>query len=177
MIKQDIKLNTRELFYYANELFYNNYNDEAIFYYNKFLIQNDKFIENAIQAKINLSKIYKKQNKLELAKQSLFESFLFDLPRSEALCELGHIYYENGDYKSAIYFYKLAIKKPNINSLAFIDIYCYNYIPNLQIALCYYYLKDYKNAVKFNKKAIKLNKNSKIALQNQIFYENALKNK
>ena len=173
LIKSGKELNTRELFYYANELYYNNYFDEAIYYYEKFLLKDDKFIQNAIQAKINKAKIYKHQNNILLAKQELFETFVYELPKSEVLCELGHIYLEEKDYIQAIYYYTLAIQKVSLNSFAFIDVSCYGFIPNLQLAICYYYLKDYKTALKYNKKALKYNKNSQIARLNQKFYETA----
>jgi len=174
MIKSGKILQAREQFYYSNELYYNGYYEDAIYNYNKFLKCKNKFVENAIQALINLSKIYKIQKNIEMCKKSLFETFLYDTPRSEVLCELGHIYFEEQNFQTAIYYYKLAIQKPNTNSFAFVSLEMYDFIPYLQIALCYYYLKNYKMAVKFNKKALKINKKSQIAIGNQRFYEFAL---
>ncbi|MBQ8748937.1 MAG: glycosyltransferase [Clostridia bacterium] len=170
MLANGKTLNARQQFYYSNELYYNGYFDDAIENYNKFLKNENAFVENKIQAKINLSKIYQSKNNLTQSKQSLFDTLLFDLPRSEAMCELGHIYLNEKDYKKAIYYYKLAIQKPNIDTFAFVSLDCYNYIPNLQIGLCYYYLLDYEQASKYNKQALKANKKSEIAKNNQKIY-------
>ncbi|MGN1227881.1 MAG: glycosyltransferase [Christensenellales bacterium] len=174
MKERGVKFSAREQFYFANELYYNNYLYEAIENYKIFLSYESAFIENKIQALINLCKIYARINDNESAKRCIFESFMFDLPRSEALYELANIYFNEKEYIKAIYYYKLAIQKPNLNTFAFIDINCYDYLPNLQIALCYYYLQDFKSACKYNKRALRANKKSEIAKSNQKFYEMAL---
>ena len=165
----------RQQFYYSNELFYNNYLDDAISAYQTFLKMPDAFIENKLQAKINLSKIYNAQNKPALALQTLFDTFTLDLPRSETLCEIGHTYLSQKQYEKAIYYYKLAIQPPNPNTFAFIDLNCYAYIPHLQIALCFYFLNDLKSASKHNKLALKANPQSQIAKSNQKIYTRLLK--
>ena len=45
MINHKTKLNTRDLFYFARELWYNQYYYLAIKYFNKFLIQNDAWVK------------------------------------------------------------------------------------------------------------------------------------
>ena len=108
--------------------------------------------------------------------QSLFETFLLALPRSETLCEIGHTFLNQKQYENAIYYYKLAIQTPNQNTFAFVDLNCYAYIPHLQIALCYYFLGNFKTALKHNKLALKANPQSQIAKTNQKIYTRLLKN-
>lgn len=170
------QFSARQQFYYANELFYNNYNAQAISAYKTFLKMPNAFIENKLQAKINIAKIYNAQNKPALALQSLFDTFLLNLPRSETLCEIGHTYLSQKQYEKAIYYYNLAIQTPNQNTFAFVDLNCYAYIPHLQIALCYYFLGNFKTALKHNKLALKANPQSQIAKTNQKIYARLLKN-
>lgn len=174
MKNKGIQFNAREQFYFANELFYNGNYKEALANYKLFLKRKDAFVENILQAYLNMCKIYRILKNTQKAKIMIFNCFMYDLPRSEALCELGHIYYDEKDYEKAIYYYKLAIKEPNTNTLAFVSLDCYDYIPNLCLALCYYNLQDYKNAIKYNRRAIKANKQSPIAKSNHKYYLSAV---
>jgi tetratricopeptide (TPR) repeat protein len=94
------------------------------------------------------------------------------LPRSEALCLLGDIYSANRDYKKAIYWYKLALQKPNFKSGAFVEQDKYTFIPCINLSVCYYYLGDKKRAIMYNNKALKYKPYDKTALYNKIFYDN-----
>lgn len=157
-------------FYYACELYYNALYDDAITEFNKFLKMNGGYIENKIQAVLNMCRIFVLKQNYALALSTAFSSFAYSLPRAEILCEIGYIYLCNKMYKEAIYWYKLAIQKYNLKSGAFVETDYYNFIPYVQIGLCYYYLKDYKKAYKYNAKALKIKPNNSIAINNNNEY-------
>lgn len=171
MEQEGKEFNARENFYYANELFYNNMYDDAIPRYLKVIYSADAFIENRIQACVNLAVIYKEKNMLGYAKELLFKTFEFDLPRPEPVCRIAEIYYTQKDYKRAIFWYKVALMSDcDAKTGAFINKEFVSYLPNLMLAVCYYNLKDKKTALKFNKEALKSRPNDKLALKNQTFY-------
>lgn len=159
----------RNQFYFACEYYYNQMYSEAIQEFDKFLLTNG-FFENKIQACINMCRIYIYQKDYLSALKYCFRSFEYDTPRSEILCEIGYIYYLQKNYTSAIYWYKLAIQKPDTNSGAFLELDKYGYEPCIQLGLCYYYLSDFQNAYKYNKKALKYKPNNSTAIYNEQFY-------
>lgn len=110
MINHKTKLNTRDLFYFARELWYNQYYYLAIKYFNKFLIQNDAWVENKIEACLDVSFCYLATNQKQKALKSLFQSFEYDVPHSEILCQIGHYFLAENLITSAIYWYQLALK-------------------------------------------------------------------
>ncbi len=164
----------RQMFYYARELYDNQKYKKSLFYFKKFLKQSDGFIENKIEACKNLSYIYRILNDKFNAKKILFESFCFDTPRSEILCEIGEIYFEEQDYIKAIYYYNLATKNEIKNTLGFVKKDCYNYIPYLQMCVCYYYLNDIEKAIYYNEKARQI-KDNKITKFNSEFLNSKVK--
>ena len=59
MLKNGQKLTPRQQFYYARELFFNNKIDDAIHELSKFISERKGWIENNIEACLNLSRCYK----------------------------------------------------------------------------------------------------------------------
>lgn len=161
----------RQLFYYANELYYHKQDAEAIKKYLTFL-KGDGFFENKIQACLNLSTIYLRQNNSDKALSTLFRSFIYDLPRGEVACAIGRIYYDKKQYKKAIYWYEKALYTPNVTTGGFYQLDYYGFVPNLEIALCYYQLGDIKQAIAYNNQALASKPTNKIALSNHNFYMN-----
>ena len=171
LVRNKVKLSSRQMFYYARELMYNNQLNKAIIWFKRFLKSPGGFNENYIEACLNLSHCYIGINAPEKAKQVLFNSFNYDLPRSEVLCELGNIYYNNKEYNNAIYYYLLATANtPNETSGGFVNPDCYNFLPYVQISFCYYYLNNLETAKTYFNKAKNLKPNSPLITQNNQFF-------
>jgi glycosyltransferase involved in cell wall biosynthesis len=150
-------LSARQKFYYSRELYYNNRIDEAIESFNEYLDKYDGWVENKIEATINLSRCYTIKNNITKSLQSLFSSFAFDHPRAEALCEIGYKFMQNKNYLLAIRWFEEALKcEPNISSGAFVRTDCYKFIPYLELCVCYYHLNDLKKAKHYNNLAYKI---------------------
>jgi glycosyltransferase involved in cell wall biosynthesis len=172
LLDNKIPLDARQLYYYARELMYNSKYEKAISYFNIFLNNKDAWIENKINACLDLSNCYKEMGKDELSLSSLFRSFEYDTPRAEICTNIGIFFMQKMRYKEAIYWFEIAIKiKPNYNSGAFIQIDYYNYIPYLNLCVCYDKLKKYKKAKKYNDLAGKIKPNSKAYINNKKYFE------
>lgn len=173
MIKEGIKLDTREKYYYARELYYNNKYKKAISVFNKFLDCEDGFVENKINACLDLYNCYKAIGKDKASLISLLKSFEYDTPRAEIACNIGNYFFNRQLYNIAIFWYKLAsTKKPNIQNGGFCLIDYYGYIPYLQLCICYYKLGEYDISKEYNEKAGKIKPNDKTYLNNKAFFDN-----
>lgn len=165
----------RNSFYYARELYYNNKIDLAILELNGFLLREDSFLENRINACYVLADCMRKKGFSPLS--ALFKSFEYDLPRAEICCEIGKYFYETDQRKLAIYWYKEALTKQADNkSGAFILRDCYDFIPLLQLCVLYYADGDINEAIKYNEKASSIKPNDKAVLFNKEFFKK-IKNK
>lgn len=167
-LKRKQKLSPRQQFYYARELYYNNKIDKAILNFKKFLKDEDGFYENKIDACNILSKCYINKNEIQKAKEILFHSFSYDLPRAEILCNIGYLYQNEYDYVKSIYYFNLALNsKYTKENFAFNKPQYYNYIPALELCVCYYNLKDYNKSYFYNSLAKVTNPNDEIVLKNE----------
>lgn len=168
--KNKIKFTERQQFYYSRELFYNNKIHKAIINFKKFLKIPNGYIENKIEACRNLSRCYQINGETQKAKNVLFSSFNFDTPRAETLCELGYLYKDEKDYINAIYYFNLAsLTEINYQSGAFIQKDYYNYIPYLELCVCYFHLKEYKKAYYYNNLAKNVKPYEQTPLKNEEF--------
>jgi tetratricopeptide (TPR) repeat protein len=150
-IADGAKLNPRDMFYFARELYYHNRNQEAIDVFTAFLDSRKGWIENNIEACKLRAKCFNNLKDRKNALKSLFESFLFDNPRAEICCDIGLNFFEEKEYKQAIFWYETALKQePNAFSGGFVLPECYGYIPALQLCVCYSRLGENKKAFEYN---------------------------
>ncbi|WP_032121454.1 tetratricopeptide repeat-containing glycosyltransferase family 2 protein [Clostridium amazonitimonense] len=147
-------LSPRGIYYYARELYYNGNYDEAIKYFEEFLNTGKGWIEDNINACYILSTCYNNKNDQKKMLEILLKSFEYDTPRAEICCQLGAYYFNNKDYKRAIFWYKLVLdlEKP-IDGWGFISHDYWGYIPCIQLCVCYDKLGNTEEAIKYNNKA------------------------
>ena len=136
-IARGICLNEREKFYYGRELFYNKMYRESIAVLEDFLCGNG-WVENKIEACLNLYRAYVDIGDKRRALNALFRSFLFAPPRSEACCILGAYFSEQNNVSCAIYWYQSALKCENdVKSGAFVNTDFCGFIPYIQLCVLY----------------------------------------
>ncbi len=176
LISNGKELSIRGLNYYARELYYNGEYERAIEYFNKFLDTEKGWIEDNISACFNLSKCYRYKNDNKSMLKSLLRSFEYDTPRAEVCCEIGHYYFENKNYKKAIFWYKLVseLEEPK-DSWGFISHDYWGYIPNIQLCVCYDRLGNRASAIEYNNKAAEYKSNDYSVNYNKKYFENTNK--
>ena len=168
MINEGIEFDARQQFYYGRELYYNNQNIEAITALEEFLIREDAWAENQIDACKLLGTLYLKQFNHKKALDSLFSSFHYAPPRSNICCDIGKIFFDSKDYSNAIFWYELASNQnQNLISNAFIEPDTYNYIPFMQLCVIYYRLGDFVKANMYNEMAGKYKPNDASYIYNK----------
>lgn len=160
---------TRDIFYFANELFYNKLFDEAIVQYNKFITSDDGWIEDKRLATLNLSQSYISLSDTNNALTSLFNYFIYDVPSADICCYIANIFFDNKKYSKAIYWYKIALEctfDENIN----VDCkYYYTIIPAIQLCVCYCLLEDYLSAYYYNELAAIYSLESEKVTNNKLY--------
>ena len=134
----------------------------------EFLDRKDAWVENKIEACLNLSQCFTMLNDKNNALESLFKSFLYDLPRAEILSQLGNMFLGEGDYEKAEYYYLLALKcKLNVAKGGFVLVDYYNFIPSINLCVIYYNRGDIKKALRYHKRAKRLKPNHPSVIHNE----------
>lgn len=171
MISNGILLDPRQKFYYARELYYNEKYIEAVSVFNDFLNCEDGWIENKINACKDLSDCYLSLNDSKLSLSALLKSLEYDSPRAEICCEIAKHFLGSSKIQIAIFWYKLALsQKPNYNSGGFQQLDYYDFIPTLQLCVCYDKLGDTKTAMFYNEKAAELKPNHEAVKYNREYF-------
>ncbi len=167
LIKNNIKLQPRELFYYGKELYYNKRYKESLEILNKFLDDKQGWVENYINACQYIAYCYYNLNKENEALTALYHSFKFDTPRAEICCDIAKHFFDRKDYKKSIFWYEIASTiEPNLESGGFVELDCYAFIPYIQLCVCYYNLGDIEKSIYYNEKAKEIKPNNEMVLTN-----------
>lgn len=169
-LQKNIPFSPRSLYYYARELRDNKDYIRAIEYFNKFLDTKRGDVANNINACLEMGKIYNQLKDDENALKCFFQSFTYDIPRAESCCEIAAIYSENEDYRKTIYWYEytLTLNAPIDNSI--VDIDSWNFVPAIELAVCYYKIGDVEKAIYYNELAANFKANHESVLHNREFF-------
>lgn len=172
MLSNGILLNSRQTFYYARELYYHKQYEAAIPLLTSVLNGTDTWLENRIDAALVLASCYQACNNSSKAKQALLTTFCYSTPRSEVCCELGHLFFHEKDYQNAIYWYEAArTQKPKVEDGGFHQIDTYDYIPCLQLCVCYDRLHNLDKAIYYNELAGTIKPNDRRYLYNKEYFK------
>lgn len=173
LIAEGKYLEPRQQYYYGRELYYHKQYEEAISVLEAFLLTEDGWVENKIEACSVCASCYENLGREQDALDALLRSMSFDLPRAELCCEIGKHFLEHGNCRNAIYWYKAALQAPKKEqSGGFVLPDCYDYIPFLQLCVCYDRLGDQKLAAEYNEKAGACKPYSQAYLYNKRYFEN-----
>ena len=172
MIADGKLLEPRQQYYYGRELFYHKRFEEAIAVLEGFLLSGEGWVENKIEACSICANCYNQMGQEQSALLSLLRSMSFDLPRAELCCEIGKYFLEHGMYQNAIYWYETALNLPkNEYSGGFMLPDCYDYIPLMQLCVCYDRLGDSEKAKDYNDKAGACKPYSQAYLYNKRYFD------
>lgn len=141
----------RDMYYFANELYEHGDYERAIEYYNMFLKTEQGWIEDVLASCRKMAECYKGLGDHENEYLSLLKAFRYEIPRSDIACRLGFTFMDQGRFKEAAFWYKLAteLEKPS-SSWGFIDHACWTWLPHLQLCVCYDRLGEYQLAYDHN---------------------------
>lgn len=174
-IVRGLSLDEREKFYYGRELLFNKMYCESAAVLENFLSGNG-WVQNKIEACINLYYCYTELGDGDKALQSLLKTFLYDLPRAQVCCMLGNYFDEKLNTDAAIYWYLHALDcKSEVQSGAFVNCDYSEFIPCLQLCVLYDRLGEYQKANLFNERAGAVKPHSAEYLHNRQYLNQLLK--
>ena len=170
LLANGTSLSARERFYYSRELYYHERYADAAQSFRLFL-DSDGWVEDKIQACLLLSKCEQHLGNADAARLALCRSFLMDVPRAEICCEIGRLCMEQSCWEQAIFWYTAAIHAP-FPADGFQDGDCHDYIPYLQLCVCYDRLGNLPKAQAYNDKAGRIRPGDASVLANRAYFRN-----
>ncbi len=171
MVASGKKFDPRQQFYYARELYYNGRYVDAAALFLHFLDQGQGWIENNISACKDLAICYYYMLDERAALRSLLRSFTFDVPRAELCCEIGKHFFDRNRYDVAVRWYTMAANCPHDSQNGgFFLPDCHDYIPAIQLCVCYDRLGNRAKAIEYNEKAGLIKPNDQSYLLNKAYF-------
>ena len=172
MIAEGKSLEPRQQYYYGRELYYHKQYEEAVSVFKQFLLAEEGWIENKIEACSVCASCYYHLAQAQDALFMLLRSMSFDLPRAELCCEIGKHFLEHRNYDNAIFWYKVALDLPKReHSGGFVQPDCHDYVPLLQLCVCYDRLGDRQKAIEYNERAGACKPYSQAYLYNKQYFD------
>lgn len=169
------QLDARESYYYARELYYHKLYGESLSVFQKFLSAPEAWIENKIEACLIMAQCYLAEGDRASSLEILFRSLAYDVPRAEVCCEIGSHFMASGQYETAVFWFQTALHcRADYKKGGFILPDCHNYIPSLQLCVCYDKLGRYEKAKKYNDKAGTFKPASSAYLYNKAYFDKIL---
>ncbi len=162
---------SRDLFYYARELYYHKHFPEAIQIFSQFLEHPDGFVENQVEAcRLAAYCCYPlKDDKQALS--YLIKGISYRVPSGELCCDLGQHFLDRNRLEEAIFWYKSALHTPKkVENGGFISEECYNYLPCIQLSVCYDKLGDFQKALQYHKLAGSYQPQGELYLKNNLYF-------
>ncbi|NBH14381.1 glycosyltransferase family 2 protein [Lachnospiraceae bacterium] len=172
MLTEGKPLEARHQYYYGRELYYHKQYEEAVSVLKQFLDSEEGWIENKIEACSVCANCYYRLGREQLALNMLLRSMSFDLPRAELCCDIGKHFLERGNYHTAAYWYETALNRPkNQFSGGFVLPDCYDYVPLLQLCVCFDKMGNRQKAEEYNERAGVCKPYSQAYLYNKEYFE------
>lgn len=172
LISEGKGLSPREQFYYARELTYHSRDAEAAKVFQGFLDSGRGWVENNIEACLNLAACLERLGRSGEAFSALLRSFRFGEPRAEVCCELGHFFFRRGEYAPARFWYGRALQAPGAGqSGGFVLPDCHGYTPCIGLCACCWRLGETQAAREYNERAGEIKPQGAEYLYNKSFFE------
>ena len=164
-------LTPREQFYYARELTYHGQDEAAAQELQAFLAAGNGWVENILEACRDLAACYRRLGRNSDAFSALTTALRYGPPRAELCCDLGQYFFDTGAYSTAIYWYEQALQRPRSDHTGGFTIPdCHDYIPLLQLCVCWYHLGDIRRAEGLNEAAATVKPHSETCRRNRAFF-------
>lgn len=170
-LKSGGKFTSREMFYYANELFDNQHYDAAISQYINFLQESDCWIEDIKNACFKLAEAYKFLGDKENEIKYIFKSFEYDVPRADFCCKLGDMLLDENKIDASIFWFERALSlEPKEDNMGLVNHIMFTYYPWIKLCICYYKKGDIEKAIYCNEMASSYRPNDYYVIYNKEFF-------
>ncbi len=165
------ELGPRELFYYGRELLYNDRPEDGAAVLEQFLGREDGWVENKIEACVNLALCRRKLGRREEELRALFRSLEYGRPRAEVCCEVGRCFMEREDWETAVFWYEQALAAGRDDGLGgFVREECHGYLPHIQLCVCQDRLGNRKEAYRHHLETKKLRPGAPEVAYNEAYF-------
>lgn len=172
MLENGAELRPRDQYYYARELYDHKQFEKSAEAFAVFLAHPEGWSENKIEACRYLAYCYFALAREDEGFLSLVASFAYDIPRPETCVDLGNYFMRKQGYENAIFWFQQALAYPAHRATGgFVMPECREYLPCIQLCVCYDKLGDHIKAEYYNNKAGEFKPEAPEYLNNKRYFD------
>lgn len=171
-----VHFSSRDLYYYANELYDHQQYKRAIQFYQKFLQSDKCWIEDVIQTHGRIAECYAALGKMDNAIHSALNTLKFAPPRADSCCRLGFFFLQINRPEVAVHWFQFATQLPAIDTGGITNHACSTWIPHLELSVCYSHIGEYQKALEHIEIARTFCPQHEIILKNKAILDDFVKN-
>lgn len=160
----------REQYYYARELYDHGAYRAALPVLEQFLASGKGWYADSVCACLLCGNCYRQLGNNKDALESLFHSFSYDVPWPEICCEIGSILLEQEQYALAEFWYQKALEQGKTPHAGFRMQACCDYVPLMQLCVCYDRMGDIMTAAAYNELAGHIRPDDAAVLYNRQYF-------
>lgn len=170
-LSQGAALSPREQYYFARELLDHGQYARAESQLRAFLSGQKGWLEDNLCACRLLARCNEAQGKEDQALDALLHALRYAPPRAELCCDLGAWFMRHGDDHTAIFWYQTALGcDPADSAYGFTEPDCYDFLPYLQLCVCYDHLGDRENALRCHAHTVALRPQHPSVVHNSAYF-------
>ena len=164
------RFSPREQYYYGRELIDHGADTAALSVLEHFLQEGKGWEPDCIGACLLCAKVYEKRNQVEQALQSLLRALSYGVPTPEICCEIGACFMKQEQWKTAAFWYQTALREGAHPFEGFRNQACCDYIPAMQLCVCYDRMGDISAAAAYNALAGNVRPQDRAVEQNRQYF-------
>lgn len=172
ILKEGQHLEPRDQYYYGRELYSHQRFAEAAEVFSRFLQEADGWAVNQVDACRLLANCYQQLEQTEKVLPALLQALAYEAPDAGICCDLGNYFLQQQHLEQALYWYEQALQcKLQPDSGKFVQQDDYDYIPHLQLCVCYDRLGQWERAEQHNELAAFARPNSEEVAYNRQYFQ------
>lgn len=169
-LKENVQFSTRDILYYAKELYWNGDNENASIWFNKFFDQPNAWVEDRIEAARMKADILEKEGKLDEMIGFLSQSILKYGMNNRLLYMCGLGLYHAKKYNEATMYFLAVVNGLGTTSEYFADSTDYTFLSLVWLSCCYWYSGDKVTGKRFHEIAKAMYPQAPVIQTNEQFF-------
>ena len=169
-LKENVKFNTRDMLYFAKELYWNGENEEALEWFSKFFKQTDSWVEDCIEATRMSAEIIGNAGMTEDMISFLAQSIVKYGMSNRLLYNCALALYNTKKYKEAAMYFLAIVNGLGHTSEYFKEDTEFDFLSLIWLSCCYWYTGDKLTGKRYHEMAKAIHPDSRTVQNNEAFF-------
>jgi glycosyltransferase involved in cell wall biosynthesis len=170
-LKENVQFTTRDILYFAKELYWNGHYATALRWFDKFFKKNDTWVEDCIEAARMKGDILEATGRVDEMIAFISYSIVKYGMNNRLMYMLGLALYNSKKYREASMYFLAIVNGLGFNSEFFIDKTDFTFLSLVWLSCCYWYSGEKLTGKRYHELAKSIHPDSETILNNEKFFD------